>query len=193
MSGTMHAHGRETMLGLVHHPAAYDRVAGRVADRLYRRVARDVAALGLPAGARVLDVGTGPGALPRLIAGTSPDLQIDAIDLAPEMIEQARQGGGDVTFSVADVGDLPWPDATFDVVVSTLSQHHWADPASGLREVRRVLRPGGRAWVYDFRWALGRAQKAAVPLDADTSVARGGRLTGTPWWSPVGRLVLRPA
>jgi hypothetical protein len=59
--------------------------------------------------------------------------------------------------------------------------------------VRRVLRPGGRAWVYDFRWALGRAQRSAVPLDADTSVAREARLVGAPWWSPVGRLVLRPA
>ena len=84
---------RESMFGLVHHPAQYSRFAGRLAARLYRRVARDVDGLGLPPGARVLDVGTGPGALPRLVAEDRPDLQIDAIDVAPEMIAQARRVG----------------------------------------------------------------------------------------------------
>ena len=60
MSTTTH-HRRESMFGLAHHPAQYSRFAGHLAGRLYRRVAADVGALGLPAGARVLDVGTGPG------------------------------------------------------------------------------------------------------------------------------------
>ena len=189
MSTTTH-HRRESMFGLAHHPAQYSRFAGHLAGRLYRRVAADVGGLALSAGARVLDVGTGPGALPLLVARERPDLQIDAIDVAPEMIEEARRAdpAGTVTFAVADVARLPWPDATFDLVVSTISQHHWADPAAGVAEVRRVLRPGGRAWVYDFRWALGRAQRAAEPLDADTAVARE-----VSWLRPVGRLVLRPA
>src|SRR6478609_5355166 len=190
MSTTTHHHRRESMFGLVHHPAQYSRFAGHLAARLYRRVALDVGGLGLPAGARVLDVGTGPGALPLLVAGERPDLRIDAIDVAPEMIGEARRAdpAGAVTFAVADVARLPWPDATFDLVVSTISQHHWAVPTAGVAEVRRVLRPGGRAWIYDFRWALGRAQRAAEPLDADTAVARE-----VSWFRPVGRLVLRPA
>jgi ubiquinone/menaquinone biosynthesis C-methylase UbiE len=189
MSTTTH-HRRESMFGLAHHPAQYSRFAGLLAGRLYRRVAADIGGLGLPAGARVLDVGTGPGALPLLVARERPDLQIDAIDVAPEMIAQARRAdpAGAVTFEVADVARLPWPDATFDLVVSTISQHHWEDPAAGVAEVRRVLRPGGPAWIYDFRWALGRAQRAAEPLDADTAVARE-----VSWLRPVGRLVLRPA
>jgi ubiquinone/menaquinone biosynthesis C-methylase UbiE len=62
---------------------------------------------------------------------------------------------------VADVAALPFPDATFDLVVSTLSQHHWADPAAGLNEILRVLRPDAQTWIYDIRWALLRAQTAA--------------------------------
>ena len=190
---TMAHHARESMFGLVHHPAQYSRFAGHLAASLYRRVARDVDALALPAGARVLDVGTGPGALPRLLAERRPDLEIDAVDLSPEMIAQAvGSAPASVTFAVADVARLPWPDATFDLVVSTISQHHWVDPTAGMAEVRRVLRPGGRAWVYDFRWALTRAQRAAEPLDADTSVARQSPLAGSSWFNPIGRLVLRP-
>jgi SAM-dependent methyltransferase len=43
------------------------------------------------------------------------------------------------------------PRRSFDLVVSTLSMHHWADPTAGLTEIGRVLRPGGRALVWDFR------------------------------------------
>ena len=97
-----------------------------------------------------------------------------------------------MTYTVADVAALPWPDATFDVVVSTLSQHHWADVDAGLREVRRVLRPGGQAWVYDVRWALPQEQSVAAALGTGTSVVRERRLARTSWLNPIGRLVLRP-
>ena len=80
------------------------------------------------------------------------------------MIDRARQSaiaGGQakaVTFTVADTAAVPFPDATFDLVVSTISQHHWSDPGAGLRELNRVLRPEAQAWIYDFRLALRRAQ-----------------------------------
>ena len=186
---TAHGHG----MGPMNDPGRYERISGRLAARLYRRVARDVTALRLPDGARVLDVGTGPGTMPRLIAGSAPGLQVDGIDVAPEMIAWAQQTATPgVTYTVADVAALPWPDATFDVVVSTLSQHHWADVDAGLREVRRVLRPGGQAWVYDVRWALPQEESVAAALGAGTSVVRERRLARTSWFNPVGRLVLRP-
>ena len=49
------------------------------------------------------------------------------------------------------MASLPFPDGSFDLVVSTLSLHHWADPQAGLAEIARVLRPGGRALIWDFR------------------------------------------
>jgi SAM-dependent methyltransferase len=52
---------------------------------------------------------------------------------------------------VGDVAALAFPDQSFDLVVSTLSMHHWADPTAGLAEIGRVLRPGGRALIWDFR------------------------------------------
>jgi len=51
------------------------------------------------------------------------------------------------SFLVGDVASMPFPDGTFDLLVSTMSMHHWADPAAGLVEVNRVLRPGSRALV----------------------------------------------
>ena len=191
LHGHMSPHGHG--MGAMNDPGRYERVSGRLAARLYRRVARDVTALHLPDGARVLDVCTGPGTMPRLIAASAPRLQVDAIDVAPEMIAWAQQTATPgVTYTVADVAALPWPDATFEVVVSSLSQHHWADPTAGLREIRRVLRSGGQAWIYDIRWALPHADSTSASLGTGTSVVRERRLARTWWLNPVGRLVLRP-
>ena len=188
---------RATMHGFAHHPHQYANFAGRLAGRLYRRVATDVSAEELTPGARVLDVGTGPGLLPLKLVTACPHLTIDAIDLAPEMIDQARhfaemtQGAASLTFTVADVARLPFPDATFDLVVSSVSQHHWTDPAAGLREVSRVLKPGGQAWIYDFRWVLGRARTAASTFTAASALSVQSPLVGSPWFNPIGRLVIR--
>jgi len=185
------------MFGLAHHPGSYEGFAGRLAGRLYGRVTADLLAAALPPGARILDVGTGPGLLPLRIAAASSQWTIDAVDLSEQMIDRARQSAAAagqaqaVTFTVADVGALPFPDAAFDLVVSTISQHHWTDPGAGLRELNRVLRPNGQAWVYDFRWSLGRAQTAALTVSPPLVIMRQSPLEGTSWLNPIGRLVLR--
>ena len=141
----------------------YDRHSTRFARKLYAKVVADAAASGLPDGARVLDVGTGPGRIPRALAAERPTWVIDGIDLEPHMIEFARQQdpGGQVTFTVGDAASLPFHDGTFDLIVSSLSQHHWADVPGSIRDLRRVLRPGGRLWIYDARWSMMRATRAA--------------------------------
>lgn len=143
--------------------ARYDKHSVRLGGKLYAKVAADAAASGLPDGARVLDVGTGPGRIPRRLAAERPAWEIHGVDLEPRMIEYARAHDpeGRVAFTVGDVTSLPYPDATFDLIVSSLSQHHWADVDGAIRDLRRVLRPGGRLWIYDARFALKRALRAA--------------------------------
>ena len=86
---------------------------------------------------------------------------------------------GRVTFVVGDVAALPYPDGSFDLVVSLLSQHHWPDVPAGLRELRRVVRPGGRIWIYDACIALRSAEATArevFPAEAvRREVVRSGR------------------
>ena len=160
-----HTHDRANMYGLARHARHYERWAGAFARPLYRRVVADVAAAALPPGATVLDVGTGPGTLPLLIAAQSPHLSVAGVDLSAEMIDRATAaadvratpGASPVSFRIADVADLPFDDQSVDLVVSTLSMHHWSDLAAGLREVVRLLRPGAFAWLYDLRPTTRRA------------------------------------
>src|SRR5215467_11974667 len=145
----------------------YDVVMVRLTRRLYQRVIADLAALGLVEG-KVLDVGTGPGTLVRELARSIPDLQVYGIDLSEEMIGLARaharreQLEEQVHFESGDVAHLPYPDQSFDVVVSTISLHHWSELAQPLRELYRVLRPGGQVWIYDFRFVKAQTVQKAL-------------------------------
>jgi ubiquinone/menaquinone biosynthesis C-methylase UbiE len=137
----------------------YDGMSGLVLGSFFDRIAADVAAVA-PGGARVLEVGCGPGRLSLRLARQHM-LDVTGVDLDPAMIERARTnadraGDGDErdlrpSFLVGDVASLAFPDGSFDLVVRTLSMHHWADPTAGLAEIGRVLRSGGRALVWDFR------------------------------------------
>jgi len=141
---------------------AYDRASRFLMGPLFRGIAADVARVA-PPGSKVLEVGCGPGHLSTRLA-RDHGLDVTGLDLDPAMIKRARASVGRLgagvpapTFVVGDVAALPFADGSFDTVVSTLSLHHWADPAAGLAEIARVLRPGGRALVWDIR-------PGAVPL-----------------------------
>jgi len=157
-------HGRRAARGhqvpggiLIGDAVLYDALSRLLLGQLHRRIAADVAAVA-PDGARVLEVGCGPGHLSVQLAGQQR-LEVTGLDLDPAMIDRARAnadrpGNSDQhrpSFLVGDVATLPFPDGSFDLVVSTLSMHHWADPAAGLAEIGRVLRPGARALIWDFR------------------------------------------
>lgn len=176
-------HGDGSMAGWFGDPGHYDRVAGRIEARLRSRIAADVADLVLPPDALVLDVGTGPGRLPIEIARRNPGLRVAALDVSPAMIETARRlvpAGARITAEVGDVAALPYGDGTVDLVVSTLSQHHWPDLAGAVRELARVRASGGRVWIYDVRRALRSAQVAAAVafpgLDVRVEPVRAGLL-----------------
>jgi ubiquinone/menaquinone biosynthesis C-methylase UbiE len=131
----------------------YDVTARRVLRRMYRRLAADVARIA-PDGAAVLDVGTGPGVLLVELATRRPDLTLTGVDLSADMVAAATRNlkpyGERASAQVGDVTSLPFPDRTFDLVVSSLSLHHWDDPEAAVPELARVLKPGGRVVIYDF-------------------------------------------
>jgi ubiquinone/menaquinone biosynthesis C-methylase UbiE len=111
---------------------------------------------------RVLDIGTGPGRLPIVIANESPLLQVTGLDLSADMVkiatqEAQRRGLKNVVFRQGSASELPFPDAEFDLVISTLSFHHWKQPEKALEEIYRVLREGGEAWIYDIPRKMDRA------------------------------------
>lgn len=101
-----------------------------------------------PAGARVLDVPCGGGVALR---GLRPGQGVEyvAADIAAAMLERTtanarRRGVADqVTTRLADVGELPFEDGSFDLVVSFTGLHCFPDPARAVAEIARVLRPGG--------------------------------------------------
>lgn len=111
----------------------------------------------IPSGAAVLDVGCGTGTL-ALMAKEEVGEQgkVFGIDAAPEMIEVARQKSlqqnGDVNFQQAVIEALPFEDATFDVVLSSLMFHHLPTDLKkkGLAEIYRVLKPNGRLLIVDM-------------------------------------------
>ncbi|MFD0747111.1 class I SAM-dependent methyltransferase [Phytohabitans flavus] len=133
----------------------YNFVSRRVLRRMYRRLARDIAAAA-PQGAAVLDVGTGPGVLLQELARLRPDLRLTGVDLSADMVANATRNlaaHDNATAQVGDVTALPFPDDSFDLVVSSFSSHHWDHPEAAVPELARVLRPSGRVRVYDFRFA----------------------------------------
>lgn len=164
--------GRELPGGrLVGDAGAYERMSRRMLGSLFEGIAADVAAVA-PKGARVLEVGCGPGHLSvRMAQGHG--LEVTGVDLDPEMIVRAGANAAGArgeddrapTFLVADVASLRFEDETFDLVVSTMSMHHWADPGAGLAEIARVLRPGGRTLIWDLRRGIPIHREVPDPVE----------------------------
>ena len=126
-------------LGRLHH---------RIADR-----AVDLAVACVPAPRRVLDVGCGTGYVLRQLADRLPAAtELAGIDPAPGMIRVARDSTGDerLRFLVGIAEQLPAPDATYNLVLSTTSFDHWRDQRAGLTECARVLAPGGHLVLTDL-------------------------------------------
>ncbi len=107
-------------------------------------------------GDSVLDVGCGTGEVALLAKKRTQAGKVYGIDPAPEMIAVARSKAVrkklDVDFRVGVIESLPFPDASVDVVTSSLMMHHLPEELKGrgLAEVYRVLKPGGRLLIADF-------------------------------------------
>ncbi|MEV5744897.1 class I SAM-dependent methyltransferase [Microbispora rosea] len=142
--------------GTVDHPRAYEIFASIGYGGGRRAAFTRVATLARPrAGQRILDVGCGTGYLTRILAPVvTPGGHVTGVDLSPPMIEYARRRApGNCTYVVGEGQSLPFPDDSFDAVVSSLAVHHIPRDARprALREMFRVLRPGGRLVIAEFR------------------------------------------
>ena len=123
-------------------------------QRHYQLVADDILSSCSPGS--LLDIGTGPGWLLVHLHRQRPDAQLAGVDISPAMVSRARENLaragclGAIQIRQAAADSLPFPDGSFDTVVSTGSLHHWREPGRGLDEVYRVLKPGGSGLMYDL-------------------------------------------
>ena len=104
----------------------------------------------LGASDNVLDVGCGSGWLSRRIGKMVSEGRLVGMDISDEMIRIARRNSADqhnLMFVVGEVTEIPWQPDFFSHVISVESAYYWPNPAAGIKEIFRVLRPGGSAWI----------------------------------------------
>lgn len=98
----------------------------------------------------VLDVGCGAGWLSRRMSRLVPEGRVVGMDISDEMIRVARRNSLDhdnVLYVTGEAGEIPWEPGFFHHAVSVESSYYWPNPAAGMKEIYRVLRDGGSAWI----------------------------------------------
>jgi ubiquinone/menaquinone biosynthesis C-methylase UbiE len=117
----------------------------KVADEVRKHV---------PAGARVLEIAPGPGFCAIEIAKTGR-YTVTGLDISESFVriasENARAAGVVVDFELGNASAMPFEDQSFDFVVCSAAFKNFSDPIGALDEIHRVLKPGGRASIYDLR------------------------------------------
>jgi ubiquinone/menaquinone biosynthesis C-methylase UbiE len=187
----------QTTGSLIRWAKRYDFVVQFMAFGQARRLRRKTVEVAqIAPGERVLDVGCGTGDLTLLAkerAGSAG--QVCGIDAAPEMIDVARgkaaRAKAEVDFRVGVIEQLPLPADSFDVVLSSLMMHHLPDDLKpkALAEVRRVIKPGGRLLIVDFRGQLEKQSVIALVKDAGFTQVE----TRSLWFNMLGFVLARKA
>jgi demethylmenaquinone methyltransferase / 2-methoxy-6-polyprenyl-1,4-benzoquinol methylase len=191
-------HARGLFSGI---PANYDLLADVLSfgqNRRWRRTMVDRARAGLAlmptVRPLVLDVATGPAAVARDLARRVPDAAIVGIDQSPEMlgagVARVREEGmgGRVRLLLGQAERLPFADATFDAVTFTYLLRYVDDPAGTLRELTRVLKPGGMLGNLEFAVPTSPLWRPLWVLYTRTLLPMLGRLVSRSWFE-VGRFL----
>lgn len=180
-TGHVHAHNLKPAAVWSSGGAAYDRISAGIADSLEHCVLR----LGPAPGERVLDVATGTGWTSRLVARRGA--HVTGVDIAADLVAAARAAAAaerlPIEYHVGDAEALPFADASFDAVVSTVGVMFASRPEDAARELARVVRPGGRlaltTWTHDSNvfemFRVMKAYMAAAPQPAPPSPFEWGR------------------
>jgi ubiquinone/menaquinone biosynthesis C-methylase UbiE len=136
-------------------------------------IARELRAQRL--GRDVLEIGAGSGSVAQQLLSDAPELAWTAIDIDPHMTQAAAtrlRGFAGASVQTADATAMPFPDRSFDSVVSCLMLHHIVDWERAVAEVARVLRPGGIFVGYDLAHSAGEPVSPLGRLTASADRAR---------------------
>ena len=108
----------------------------------------------LPSGGDILEVAPGPGFLSVELA-RNPPLHVTALEISKTFVELARKNAAEARVPVnivqGNASAMPFADSSFDLIVCRAAFKNFAEPAQALEQMRRVLRPGGRALIIDLR------------------------------------------
>ncbi len=157
----------------------YDRLIDGVTDTYLRPFAQEILTA-YPGSARILDIGTGTGQLPVLLAKANPHYTLIGVDLSRKCVEMGRlraEGAGlgkRVRFCEMDILRDVGMDESFDLVISTCSLHHWRWPVRMLRAAAGLLNEDGRIWIID--------ESADAKRDARREWMRRVESSGRPLW-----------
>jgi ubiquinone/menaquinone biosynthesis C-methylase UbiE len=129
---------------------------------------------------KVLEIGPGPGYIAIFIAQLSRDIEIIGLDASRTMVEIAGKNAEicglseRVKFTEGNAEQIPYEDSHFDMIVSSGSLHHWRNPRRVFREIHRVLKPGGRAFIRDLRRDTSREEVDKIAREIKSWVMRWG-------------------
>ncbi|MHA1301727.1 MAG: class I SAM-dependent methyltransferase [Candidatus Helarchaeota archaeon] len=134
----------------------FEKVTNWLPFRLLRRmVIKELRKLDL--NGLLVDVGCGSGNLIIQIAENFKSLKLIGVDISDEMIELAKKKATEkgqierIEFRIGTSENLPFSDNSVDIIISSLSLHHWSNPIKGFEEIIRVLKPNGIFLIFDFR------------------------------------------
>jgi demethylmenaquinone methyltransferase/2-methoxy-6-polyprenyl-1,4-benzoquinol methylase len=167
----------------------YDRYAAVLSfgqDPRWRRFL--VSRIDPPPGGRVLDVATGTGAVAAELLRRRPDLEVVGIDQSPEMLAEARRRlGTRVELHEGRAEQLPFADESFDALTFTYLLRYVEDPGAAMRELARVVRPGGTVAMLEFGLPRG-VWRPLWELYVRVGLPLAGRAI-SPGWHEVGRFL----
>jgi demethylmenaquinone methyltransferase/2-methoxy-6-polyprenyl-1,4-benzoquinol methylase len=181
-------HALELFEGL---PRWYDQVGAVMSfgqDPRWRRALVD--AVDPRPGQQILDVATGTGMVALALAGRA-DCEVTGLDQSPDMLDVARQrlnGHPAITLVQGEAEHLPFPDVTFDALSFTYLLRYVDDPAATMRELARVVKPGGRIGMLEFGVPARPRLRALWRIHTRLGLPLIGRAVSRSWYD-VGRFL----